>query len=253
MKLAKWLSIVAGLQLLAVYPAHGDAAGTAIKMNGQIKELQEEQLLLNGRTLLAAEDVAALMQGRIKNGPNGQVSLVVANQTITFKPGLNQFSTGEKWTSVDQGAVRREATVYLPLRVVMEETEHTVSWNPQSQLIEIAEKKGVDSFMLKQPEQLTDEERTFAEGVKKEQGIYHQGNFYVIARGQSPNPGYGLRFAKAEEKGEQLLVYVQLTKPEPGKMYPQMIVYPYLAANIELSRYKTVTFLDADTGKPLFS
>ncbi|MDD4237921.1 MAG: stalk domain-containing protein [Desulfotomaculaceae bacterium] len=98
---------------------------------------------------------------------------------------------------------------------------------------------------------LNDEQKTFFEEVKNVKGVHQQGDLYVIALGDQPNPGYGIEFVKTTLSWEQATVYVRLTKPEPGKMYAQVISYPCLVGKVKLPPYTTISFVDIDTGKYL--
>lgn len=100
--------------------------------------------------------------------------------------------------------------------------------------------------------QLTDEQRNFLDKVKENRGIYHDGNFYVVALGPKPNPGYTIEFSHQEETFEQILVYVKLNKPDPDKNYADVIAYPYLAGTINLPKTVSISFINKDTGAPLF-
>lgn len=238
-----------GVMLLLVAPV-GAAAGVHVQVNGQKAALQHEPLVQNGRTLVAAEDLARLLEGQVTHG-KGEVTLTVGKRSMIFKTDGSQVYMRE-WRHLDQGAISRNGTVYLPLRWIVEQWGGSIKWEAKTRMVQIGLNSTPDQFVLLSPESLTEAEKAFVEKVKRTKGIHQQGNLFVIARGQSPNPGYGLAVVKQELSWEQLKVYVKLTEPEPGKMYAQVITYPVLIGKANLSPYTTIQFLDAATGQPLF-
>ncbi|SMO39496.1 protease complex subunit PrcB family protein [Melghirimyces algeriensis] len=76
------------------------------------------------------------------------------------------------------------------------------------------------------------------ERVKQERGVHifsRQGEYYmVIAAGMKPNPGYRLEIVgmKKEEDGTAG-IWVREKTPNPGKMLPQVITYPYLIIQVK--------------------
>jgi len=240
------LSIV----LLMIAPS-GAAAGLDVQVSGQKAALQHEPLVQNGRTLVAAEDLALLLNGQVTHGKK-EVTLAFGKRTMVFQIDHGKVQWQQKWHTLEQGAVSRAGTVYLPLRWTVEQLGGSIKWEAQTRMVQIEMNKSPDQFVLLSPESLTEAEKAFVEKAKRTKGIHQQGNLFVIARGQSPNPGYGLAVVKQELTWEQLKVYVKLTEPEPGKMYAQVITYPVLVGKANLSPYTTIQFLDAATGQPLF-
>jgi len=56
---------------------------------------------------------------------------------------------------------------------------------------------------------------------------------YVVASmGTRPNPGYRIRIARIEQDGERVEVTVEQLHPEPGGIYPQVLVNPIAVAQI---------------------
>lgn len=98
---------------------------------------------------------------------------------------------------------------------------------------------------------LSSEQKAFIEKVKKTKGIHQEGDLYIIALGEQPNPGYGLEIVKTEMSWEQATVYIKLTKPEPDKMYAAVISYPHLAGKVNLPKYTTIRFVNIETGESL--
>ncbi|MFF0827799.1 stalk domain-containing protein [Brevibacillus sp. NPDC003359] len=254
MKSKSILAVALTLQMLAAYPVQ--AAGpstpqTAILVNGEQSSLAKAPILVEQRTYVSVEDASRILQGTWKqDATNGEMKL--ADGTLTFQLATGKVALNGKWLENGQGAIVRDKQVYLPLRWMAENAGHQITWNAEKKAVEIVIDGDENAFTLVDVDKLTEQERTFIDSVKEQQGIHKQGDLYVIARGSSPNPGYGLQISKVEQSWEQLFVYVKQTQPDPGRMYPQVISYPYLAAKVKLPPYTTVVFLDAETKKPLF-
>lgn len=98
--------------------------------------------------------------------------------------------------------------------------------------------------LLQDTESLSDLEKTFVELAKKHQGVYQLGDLFVIALGEQPNPGYGLRLEKQVQTLEELHLHVKRTYPKKGLSYPQVISYPYLIGRLTLPPYTTLSVID---------
>ncbi len=258
MKLRKALALSIALQLLLALPAGAATAAipkapssVAITVNGHATPFKHPSLVVQGRTYVSADDLAAILHGTVQK--NGEViTLQVKGKQVSFKLNKNEVMIAKEWKKTDQGAVLRNHVVYLPLRWVVESNGLQVKWDPIAKEVNILVPSEFEGIKVVSKDDLTKEEQDFVTGVKKTKGIHKKGNLYVIARGESPNPGYGLSIVGTEQSWEQLKVYVKMTKPEPGLMYPQVIAYPYVMARIELPPYTTVSFINADTKKLLF-
>lgn len=244
-----------GLQLIVFHPAGAVQAQTAsasVFVNGQQVNLQKAPITIQQRTYVGAEDASRILHASwTRSGKQGVLKLGDDRQ-FTFQLDKGTVSVNGKPSEHGQGAIERDHEVYLPLRWIVEQAGHTIKWNPEKKAVEIMAALKEGGLTILAEDKLTAEERSYVESVKEKQGVHRQGNLYVIARGQSPNPGYGLKITGTQWSWEQLLVYVKQTKPEPGMMYPQVVTYPYLVAKADLPMYTTVVFLDADTNKPLF-
>jgi hypothetical protein len=91
---------------------------------------------------------------------------------------------------------------------------------------------------------------------KTSKGVYHysglEHDYLLISIGFRPNPGYRVEIAKVakeEESDEEVTVYIKEWLPEPKKMYPQVIVYPYILAEIKGKEKIQVQLLTSD-GEP---
>ncbi|MGG4456155.1 stalk domain-containing protein [Brevibacillus porteri] len=251
------LAVALTLQVLAAYPVQAavtstpQTATTAILVNGEQSSLAKAPILVQQRTYVSAEDASRILEGNWKqDATNGEMKL--AKGTLTFELATGKVALNGKSLQDGQGAIVRDKQVYLPLRWMAEQAGHQITWNAEKKAVEIVMAGEESGFTLVNVDKLTEQERTFIDSVKEQQGIHKQGDLYVIARGSSPNPGYGLQVTKVEQSWEQLFVYVKQTQPDPGRMYPQVISYPYLAAKVKLPPYTTIVFLDAETKKPLF-
>lgn len=116
---------------------------------------------------------------------------------------------------------------------------------------QVPESKTAHQFVLVDSRELTKEERAFVAVAKEHKGVHKYGSLYVIALGPQPSSGYGLHFVRQEQILEQLKIYVKRTFPEPGKMYLDVITYPYIVGRLDLPPYTTLSVLDAVTKKPI--
>ncbi len=245
-----------GIQMLAAYPAAAAPAAPAashVYVNGVLATLGKAPILVGQRTYVAAEDASRLLQGEWKVSAGNGVLKLSDELSFTFRLSDGKVAVNGKWVENGQGAKVQNGQVYLPLRWMVEQAGGKITWNAQKKAVEVTAAQHEGALVLLTEDKLTRDERVYVESVRKEQGIYQRGNLYVIARGESPNPGYGLQVTHTQWSWEQLLVYVKKTKPEPGRMYTQAIAYPYIVAKADLPPYTTVVFLDADTKKPLFA
>lgn len=246
------LAVVLGMHLVAASPVTAASAASVI-VNGQTIPLQRETFLVEQRTYISAEDAERVLQADWKWDGNTGVLKIGDEHEITFRLDDGTVAVDGKWVENGQGAIVRGQQVYLPLRWIVEQAGHKISWNSQKKAVEIVAAYQEGEFALLTADKLTQQEKAFVESVKQTQGIHRQGNLFVIARGQTPNPGFGLQVTGTEWSWEKLTVYVKMTKPEPGKMYTQVIAYPHVMAKVDLPPYTTVVFLNADTKKPLFA
>lgn len=262
MKAKKWIAAALGVQLLAAYPAaaapaaspsHAATFAANVYVNGEEMSLLQAPILVGQRTYVAAEDAARILEAEWARSQNTGVLKLSDQQSYTFGLADGKVTVNGKAVKDGQGAVVQSGRVFLPLRWLVEQAGGKIAWNAEKRAVEVMAAEHEGGLVLLTADQLTKEEQAYVESVRQKQGIYHQGNLYVIARGESPNPGYGLQVTHTQWSWEQLIVYVKLTKPEPGKMYTQAITYPYIVAKADLPSYTTVVFLDADTKKPLFA
>lgn len=251
-----WLIAALSLQLVSVYSVAAATSGSqvqtaTISVDGKAAALQKQAVLHQQKTYVLAQDAANILKAKwTLQGQTGQMK--VGNHTIAYQLDSGAVTVDGKAVQGGEAALLRGKDVYVPLRWLVEQAGQKIAWNAEKRAVEIVSSGQNDSFVLVDEKQLTEAEQEFVESVKGKQGIHQQGDLYVIARGQSPHPGYGLQVTKVQQSWEQLLVYVKLTEPVPGMMYPQVITYPYLTAKVKLPPYNTIVFIDADTNKPLF-
>jgi hypothetical protein len=250
MRLNKACALLVGLQLLLAVPVSADT-NVLVTVNGHVTDWQHPAILANGRTYMSAVDLAAAFHGTVKKNSE-VVVLQLGDKTLHFKLKTNEVAVANKFVKIDQGAIVRGQVVYLPLRFVMDQMGIKLKWDAGNKAVTIVAPEGYDAFKLITADALSEKEKAFVNEVRTKRGIHKLGDLYVIARGPSPNPGYGLKVVNVEQGMEQMKVYVKLTKPEPGLMYPQVIAYPYLLARVNLPPYTTIQFYDAATDKLLF-
>lgn len=247
--LKKIAALLLCLSLLAIVPAQAQPQPTLIlKKADQQVQLTHPLKTINNRTMISISDAAKLVKGTV--GKEKQiVTLTVGSTVFGFDTSTPQIRIGSTWTKVEQGAILENSTVFIPLRWVMEQLAFTVGFDNRTRTISIDQEGELDVFRLIELSSLTDEEKKFVEEKRKTRGVHQQGELVVIALGSVPNPGYGIQFDKQVGSWEQVKVYVKLTTPKPGQMYPQVISYPYLVGKIKLAPYTTLSVIDSDTGK----
>jgi PrcB C-terminal/Copper amine oxidase N-terminal domain len=254
------LALVLGLQigLSTTLPAEAASQVNApipasLMVNGQSTILTKQPIIIQEKTYIAAQDAAKILQAVwTQSGQTGTLVIGEGRQ-LTFQLDRDQVAVNGQWQKNGEKAILRDQVVYLPLRWIVEQAGHQIAWNPQQKKIEITPILKEGGLTLLDTASLTAEEQKFVESVKNERGVHRQGDLFVIARGESPHPGYGLKVTGTQWTWEQLIVGVKMTSPDPNKMYPQVISYPYIVARAELPPYTTVVFVDADTNKVLFS
>lgn len=244
MRRSKWIALLVGLQLLAAVPMQAAAAQQAgtqavILINEQVVGLKQKPVIIAGKTYVSVHDLAKILQGEAKI-EKGKTSLRVGLEIVSYQP--------EPGVNVPYG--------YMPLRLVAEKNGYKVSWNAQKQAVYLTKDKKhnpADGFVPVDATDLTSEEKAFVDENRTTAGVHKLGNLYMISLGSKPNPGYGIEFVKNVQSWEQLFVHVKLTGPEPGKMYPQVIAYPYLLGRAELPAYTTMLVIDDETNEQLFT
>ncbi|WCK55926.1 stalk domain-containing protein [Aneurinibacillus sp. Ricciae_BoGa-3] len=233
------LSVQAGLQA-------SPAAPLLVKLQGQPVSFKTEPRLVNGRTMVDAADFASFVNGTIDTQTDG-TAIYAHGHNLFFYTDLNKVAADGKPVAVNQPAVRIDNHLYIPLRWALEKLNFQLKWNASARTINVRTSEPV--FVPIAESSLTPDEKAFVEKAKHNTGISHQGNLYIISRGMSPNPGYGLQIIRQESNWEQATVYVKKTSPDPGKAYAAVISYPYIAGRITLPAYTTIRFVDVDTGK----
>ncbi len=240
-----------GLQLFLAVPVLAEAPAT-VYVNSDKVALKHQPIFINNSLYYAADDLAQLLKGTAKLERHF-LTLRVGENELAFNLDTNQVGVKNKWLTLEQGGVLRNQTAYLPVRWVAERLGNRVKWDASTKTAQIILKEAaqLDQFVVEDPSALTADEQAFVASVKGGTGVHQKGNLVVIARGESPNPGYGIAYVKQQLSWEKLTIYVKLTKPEAGRMYPQVISYPYLLGRVELSPYTTISVIDVDTGEPL--
>ncbi|SFJ31862.1 protease complex subunit PrcB family protein [Thermoflavimicrobium dichotomicum] len=71
---------------------------------------------------------------------------------------------------------------------------------------------------------------------KRKKGLFvytwQEQHYLLIALGMRPNPGYRLELIKVEGDEKETDVFVEERHPEKDKFYPQVVVYPYILAEV---------------------
>lgn len=261
----KLIAVLMSLSLLTAIPVQAQSVQPQavtqqlkLKLNGQYVQVKAPLQSFKQRTLISLDDLAKLVNGKI--GKDNQVYTLTVNTTVfAFDPYSNEIRLGghgAPWTKVDQGPIQvSRTTLFVPLRVVLEKLGFKVKYDPNTRTIfvsSVEEKGEVDVFKEFKLEELKADEKKFVEEKRRIKGVHQQGDLVVIALGEMPNPGYGIKFVRQLGSWEQVRLFVELTKPEPGKMYPQVISYPYLVGKIKLAPYTTLTVVNESDNMALF-
>ncbi|WP_044640431.1 protease complex subunit PrcB family protein [Risungbinella massiliensis] len=81
---------------------------------------------------------------------------------------------------------------------------------------------------LELPEEVND----WLHSERKKKGVHefqHQDqNYLLISLGMRPNPGFQAEVVEVIENQEEIQIKVEEKKPDPNRIYPQMVVYPYV-------------------------
>lgn len=237
MRRRTWMAgILAGMQLLLAIPAHA-ASELSVIMNQKQVDWKAKPVLISGRMYVPATDLANLLHGKLAE-KDGAIQLQFGNKSFSYLPGQ-----GGK---VPKG--------FLPLREATEKLGHKVAWDGAKHSVTIMPEPDTNDskgFTMIDATQLSDAEIKFVQQNNEKPGVHQLGDLYMVALGPQPNPGFGIQFVKNVQSWEQLFVHVKRTKPEPGKMYPQVIAYPYLLGRADLPPYTTIMFIDEETGKQM--
>jgi hypothetical protein len=229
--------ILTGVQLLTALPVQA-ATQPAVIMNQKQIEWKEKPVIIADKMYVSAADLAKLFHGAVEE-KEGKTNLKIGKESFFHLP-----KPGEK---VPKG--------FLPLRLVAEKIGCRIAWDGTKKTVTItpgSDQQTYDKgFMLIDSTQLSEDEIKFVQKNKENPGVHQLGNLFMVALGPKPNPGYGIEFVQNKQSWEQLFVYVRQTKPQAGRMYPQMISYPYLLGRADLPAYTTIQFIDEDTGKKL--
>ena len=228
------------------------AEAAHLQVNGQPATLEKGVLLHEGRTYITAEEAAKVLQAEWTRNENTGILKIREDRILTFQLEAGAVQVNGEAAAQGEPALIHNQEVYLPLRWIVEQAGHEIVWDAEEKSVEIVVTQREGGLTVVDTEQLSAEEQAFVQSVFQKRGIHQQGNLFVIARGESPNPGYGVKVVGTEWSWEQLIVDVKWTDPDPGKMYTQVISYPYVVVRAELPPYTTILFRDADTKQQLF-
>jgi hypothetical protein len=73
---------------------------------------------------------------------------------------------------------------------------------------------------------------------RKEEGaavyVAEDAVYIVVARGEKPTGGYGIRVVDIKEEGGGFDVHVEYSDPKPGQMVAQVVTYPFAVVKADL-------------------
>jgi hypothetical protein len=73
--------------------------------------------------------------------------------------------------------------------------------------------------------------------------------YFVASLGTKPNPSYTIKLSSISQVGDEIKISLELGEPEPGKFYPQVIVYRIIIAEVaksQLPQGKLLNFVFVD-------
>lgn len=111
----------------------------------------------------------------------------------------------------------------------------------------------MDAFtLLNYYHDLTEEERGFVEKVRDVEGIHSYRNLLVASLGEKPKTGYRMDYVKQVNEADRLVIFVEISEPEPGMEYGDALTYPKIVGKVDLSVNKTVILKDYESGDIIF-
>lgn len=176
------------------------------------------------------------------------VSFTFNNQAIQTSDKPNYVLSGTEYVPA---SFIYKGTTYVPARFVGETVGMNVEWDGSTRTVAI-----VDVRMESSPvgpsmghQVITEENSVLPEDVQKwiSENKYSEytgslnsnGHTYIlVARGESPNPGYGVELTRVFTQETGVTVQARYTYPEPDMNYTQVITYPTLLIKIEQTSKK---------------
>jgi hypothetical protein len=142
-------------------------------------------------------------------------------------------------------------TTYVPLRFIGKAVDKEIQWDVKTRTIGITdstttgnsqyqESVNADFQTINFHENNTDipkEIREWAMAYYKTEyhgyKILDGATYALIARGESPHPGYGVAVTGLLKSATQATIQARYTDPDPSMMYPMVITYPALLIKID--------------------
>jgi hypothetical protein len=94
-----------------------------------------------------------------------------------------------------------------------------------------------------------------APGLSEWKPNFATSRMVLVKLGSKPSAGYGVNAidAKFKPAGDELVLTVQSTKPEPGSLNASVLTSPCLLANLAHTKFKTLSVFDLTEGKTVIS
>jgi hypothetical protein len=222
---------------------------------------------MNLKSFVVGAIIGGVLFSGIGYAASNLTTIEVNLEPVSFKFNNEAIQTSDKPNYVLSGTEYVPAsfiykgTTYVPARFVGETIGMNVEWESSSRTVAIVdtrkEPSPVEPSMDHEVISSSTENGVIPEAVQKWKDEHYQteytgtlnsnGHTYIlVARGQSPNPGYGVELTRVFAEENVIKVQARYTDPAPDEINIQVIAYPTLLIKIE----QTATEVEFDiTGK----
>jgi len=224
------------------------------------------------KSLIVGILIGSLGMAGIGSAVTNWTSIDVRIDPVNFSFNGERLNTGMRPYEFDNGreyvplSFNYKGTTYVPLRYVGHAVGKEIKWDDATNTVLIQDRdvqtRSLDYTVLahtnapvdavledlkNMPEQNLPKEIKdwfFANRSKETQQVKTaQGKTYIlIARGESPNPGYGISLESMTENEKEIVVSALLTEPAPDEMVAQVISHPAMLIQLEGETDKKVRF-----------
>lgn len=207
---------------------------------------------VNFKSFIAGVIIGGVMLSGIGYAASNLTSIEVNMEPISFKLNEQAISTSDKPNYVLSGTEYVPAsfiykgTTYVPVRFVGEAVGVNVEWEGSTRTVAMVDSTNTSTPVATSMSHkvIADTDATLPEEVKKWVSEHQEteytgtinanGHTYIlVARGQSPHPGYGLALIRIFSQESNIMVQAKYTEPDPDMSYPQVITYPTLLIEID--------------------
>lgn len=186
--------------------------------------------------------IGAFFVAGVSHASTGWTKLDVYMEKLTYKLNGQEikpsdrdqlYYNGEEY--VPAGFIYK-GTTYVPLRFVAEAGGSHVAWDGKTKTISISSSTEVQF----QTEDINTLDETLQQWVERSlsvelgQSMNHNGKTYIlVTRGMKPTGGYSVDVESITRDGDEIVVTVKYTDPDPDSMVTQAITHPYTLISME--------------------